>query len=615
MTTTQFEKMNKTERWLLAVNAALSAAIVVVFFYFVPNGLDTTDAAFNILNAKYPHLDPANVSSYELYTSFLLQISQFNVLIFRFIATSLFFIVSLIFIYQVAEYFLGNLASDHRVLLFSSLLPAAASGLVAFYRIRSLSPSYNWLDMIGIMLTAISLIKAATCCRDQQDNTSLGKSVVSQLAICAVMVGLGGVLSYLAKPTSAALLAVSAVIWILASDLRHRIILFSSIAFVSAVIFLTGHVFLFEGGPASYIAKLQEGLVYAQVLGGGNEVGTIFENLYQDLVYILRKSVNKLRITSITAVLIVLSFFVFRRFSFRKYFAYSFAAVSILAFAEFILRFGVDQNTTGFELFSLAAVIGLFVLLSFGKFLILREIRIEALDLRFLLMAAFLVMLSISYTFGTNTGAVDKMIEAFLMFGICFIVCAEYARVRFAQIGSTAAAGLVVSLFGCLILYDTVHQPHRLQFPLTEQTVPVSFFGLNGGLKVDRLTASYVNGLQKAAADNGWKPGMFLVDLTGRSPGASVFLGAEFLTKPWLFGGYPGSSDFAVKALSEAPRPDLEAAWILTAPKGRIQIPTDALARLDLDFPSGYQQVGGFLSNSGEFQLLWRPAHHRETPK
>ena len=359
---------------------------------------------------------------------------------------------------------------------------------------------------------------------------------------------------------------------------------------------------------------MQEGLVYGQVLGGGNEVGTIFENLYQDLVYILRKSVNKLRITSLVAVVLVLTFLVFRRSSIGKFFAYSFSAVSILAFSEFYFRFGVDKHTTGFELFSFSAAIGIYVLLSIGKLLIQRDFRIEALDLRFMFLAVFLVLMSISYTFGTNTGAVDKMIEAFLMFGICFIVSAEYARIRFAQKGSTAVAGLIVSLFGCLILYDTVAHPHRLKFPLTEQSVPVSFLGLNGGLSVDRLTASYVNDLQQSAVEKGWKPGMFLVDLTGRSPGASVFLGAKFLVKPWLLGGYPGSSDFAYKALSSASRSDLEAAWILTAPKGWIPIPQDVLVRLNLDFPNNYEQVGGFLSNSGEFQLLWRPKTRPEQP-
>lgn len=604
--------MANIDKIFLIINLIVSAFIVGTFFYFVPNGLDTTDAAFNILNAKFPHLDHANVSSYELYTSFLLTVSGNNILIFRFFAVSLFFIISLVFTYQISRYFYGEIATNQKKLLFYSMLPAVASGLVAFYRIRSLSPSYNWLDMIGIILAATGLIKASTECRICREGNAPRNTVASDLAFCAVLVGLGGALTFLAKPTSAALLAVSAVFWILASDLRHRILFFSVIAVFSALAFLTTHIFLLEGGPTKYIAKLQEGLVYAQVLGGGNEVGTIFENLYHDLIYILRKSVNKLRITSIVAVVLILTFLVFRRFSFGKYYAYSFSALSILAFSEFYYRFGVDKHTTGFELFSFAAAIGIFIVLSFGRLLILRDFKINALDMRFMMLAAILVLLSISYTFGTNTGAVDKMIEVFLMFGICFVVCAEYVRIRFAQIGSTAVAGLIVSIFGCLLLYDTVTQPHRLKFPLTEQSIPVSFPGLNGGLNVDRLTASYVNGLQQSAAENGWKPGMFLVDLTGHSPGASVFLGAEFLVKPWLLGGYPGSAEFAIKALSKAPRSDLEAAWILTAPKGRNHYQLEVLKRLDFDFPKDYEQVGGFLSNSGEFHLLWRPKNQPE---
>ena len=240
--------MKNIENTLLATNLMLASIIIVVFFYFVPNGLDTTDAAFNILNAKYPHLDPANVSSYELYTSFLLTISGYSVLTFRFVAVSLFFIATLVFAYQVSRYFLGDLAATRRNLLFFSLLPAVASGLVAFYRIRSLSPSYNWLDMIGIILAATGLIKASTDCRTDKDGNAPQNFMVSYLVLCAVLVGLGGVLTFLAKPTSAAFLAVAAVFWILASDIRHRIFFFSSIAFFSALAFLTAHIYVLEGG-------------------------------------------------------------------------------------------------------------------------------------------------------------------------------------------------------------------------------------------------------------------------------------------------------------------------------------------------------------------------------
>jgi len=143
---------------------------------------------------------------------------------------------------------------------------------------------------------------------------------------------------------------------------------------------------------------------------------------------------------------------------------------------------------------------------------------------------------------------------------------------------------------------------------MSEQLIEVSFLSGDGTLHVDRQTANYINDLKEIALNSGWKQGLFLVDLTGGSPGATVILGGKIVGFPWLVGGYKGSSDFVVSMLKMASSDELNAAWILTAPKGRRKLRNEILLELNVDFPLHYEAVGQIRTGyRNEIQVLWKP--------
>jgi len=130
----------------------------------------------------------------------------------------------------------------------------------------------------------------------------------------------------------------------------------------------------------------------------------------------------------------------------------------------------------------------------------------------------------------------------------------------------------------------------------------------SAALFVDKLTADYISGLQRAASGHGFRFGTPVIDLTGVSPGTVFALGAEAPGAPWLSGGYPGSTAYVQETLSQVPREHLRHAWILTAPGTSDALPASILTSLGLNFPGDYEVTGQACQGTPCAEhFLWKP--------
>ena len=82
------------------------------------------------------------------------------------------------------------------------------------------------------------------------------------------------------------------------------------------------------------------------------------------------------------------------------------------------------------------------------------------------------------------------------------------------------------------ILDNAYNKPYRLNSNIGLQDIEVQFLGVDGIIKVDNITAKYVNDLKDITIKSGWKKRNLLIDLTGGSPGALVILNARLVGKP-----------------------------------------------------------------------------------
>ena len=108
--------------------------------------------------------------------------------------------------------------------------------------------------------------------------------------------------------------------------------------------------------------------------------------------------------------------------------------------------------------------------------------------------------------------------------------------------------------------------------------------------------------------------GDFIIDLSGQSPGLIYLMGAKSLGTAWNIGGYKGSLDAAKAYLNLANCKDISNAWILYESEGPINISTDLLTSLGMNFPKQYRLVGSWKTASGaggykeiRIQELYKP--------
>ena len=157
------------------------------------------------------------------------------------------------------------------------------------------------------------------------------------------------------------------------------------------------------------------------------------------------------------------------------------------------------------------------------------------------------------------------------------------------------------------IIDNAYSNPYRLNSNMGLQDTDVKFLGVNGVIKVDKITAKYVNDLKDAAIKSGWKERNLLIDLTGGSPGALVILNAKLVGTPWLLGAYDGSANF-VKTVIKLSGINPFDSWILTAPNGSRRVPISVLSDTDYNFEERYQLAGEVRTgHRDEFQMLWKP--------
>ena len=135
----------------------------------------------------------------------------------------------------------------------------------------------------------------------------------------------------------------------------------------------------------------------------------------------------------------------------------------------------------------------------------------------------------------------------------------------------------------------------------------------NSVININKEGANYINTIRNLAHANKWKKNNYLIDLTGASPGTLLILGANFITTPWLLGGYDGSFEYTKKSLENGLKflnsADLSKTWILTSPDGNRKIDSSILPTVGINFPINYQSLGQIIFNydRNETHILWKP--------
>ena len=597
-------------RLLLFVPAVFLVFLFCFFVFTASYGFDITDASYHLLWASHPEQVQASATQFGYYTKLLYALSGEDIAVFRILGLLLLLSVAGFFSITLERYWMSLSGSVLNTRIKWEVIAFILLATLVYYGKWLLTPSYNWLALCSTLIVASGLLRVAA--RSAKDLKQ--RRFDPSLLMDAFLVGIGGGLSFMAKPTTALVLAVTTLFWVAAhyKNLRYSWKPFLAFAVIVASLLLLAHAFVFKGGIIPFYVELREGMKLGKILGGGHSIGNVFFQAVDDV-----KQVPG-RVFAVTSAGVLLSPFIIWVVRWNK--GRGRATIALRILSLFLILFllstcyqlwgnghlsRMGMGFAGLTLVLLLMSSVVVTLLAWNR----KEYVIGRISfLRLAGLCFFLFMLTGAYAFGSNNGLIRQMSGAYVFFAAGALYTAFWIDqyVDRAILGNIVPALVAVSVL--FILIGAFNHPFRLPRKISEQNVEVTFLAGRGSLYVDIPTARYINALKSVALESGWAPGTPLIDLTGGSPGATVILGGKIVGTPWLFGRYKGSNEFAKTVLGMVPKSELQSAWVLTAPRGKRKISSEIMFNLGLDFPSDYVAVGKTKTgHREEIQILWKP--------
>lgn len=566
--------------------------ILGVLVFNADRGFDVTDESYYILNSIYP-FDIFSVVTHEnYYTGLLFYLSGYNLAIFRVFGIIVLLLSSLWFSIELYKYIEERYQLDYDIYnKFYFILIISLSSLV-YYMLWLLTPSYNWLSLVAMILIVASMFRAIN------SNIKIKDRLFS---LEYLYIGFSLSLLFMAKPTSLLGLFPAFVFFILFN--YKKIDLIKSFISVSIVFFtlILFHIIFLDGGFSSYIYRFNESMDRMSLMGGGHGIKNSLIAFYQDAKNIF-KAINMFKLTTIVFVLFfIIIYFKNKNKLLSIYLSFFIFLFGILLYKLNVLPFSVSQKN-----YLQILIFSFFVILIY---FFIEDSMKERLKIFFnsFLLFLFLSYLSLAVSFGTGNNiwfhsGIAYFFPVAALMSFVFIFDKYHSMIKNMKI----VVGILISLSVITVINNAYKNPYRLNTSIKEQTEKVD---LLGGIKVDEQQKIYIDGILNSKRINlNANENIYLIDTTGATPGANLILDAKFFGQSWLLGGYKGSNEFAYRILSSISYDKLKKAWVLTAPNGSINLDLNLFNKLGLKFPEDYDKVTTlFLKSRNEIQELWKP--------
>ncbi|MCP1835482.1 hypothetical protein J2R76_003819 [Bradyrhizobium sp. USDA 4532] len=460
----------------------------------------------------------------------------------------------------------------------------ASMGFVDF-RFWLLTPSYYELSFHSLLMVMIGLLLA--------DRSGRARQVLGW-----ILVGVGGWCCFMAKPTTAAGIALVVMIYVVV--LRRKLLLPMLYAALLALALLIVTAFLIDGRIAGLLTRMVNSTEMIILLGDGHGMSLMFR------IDWLPTSRSQLAIAVSLAIALLLSILME---STHKLFR-SLALAAVLVVTIEIALLGIDPiallatdpiSTKVSTLFLVPAFISLGAMF-YREGLVLRTQAPTSIALAL----AFLVLPHL-YALGTAghywvIGSKDALF--WMLAAVAFLS-------PLAQQGPSVAILLPLTVLAQLLTASVVNggilQPYGQVGNLRAYTAVTPMPG-GGKLVLSQSLHDYLATAKAQARAAGLEVGTPVIDLTGRSPGLVYVLETRSLGLPSLMGGFSGSSAVAVETLGLESCVDLAKAWILIEPEGPRHLDR---ASVMASFGSGqadYVAAATFESpvNDGDFPNAYR---------
>jgi hypothetical protein len=556
---------------LLLASALLTLLSVGWVLNLSHYGIDLTDESFYLVSIANPFLYSVSATQfgfvyhplYVLFAGDIASLRQANILI----TFGLSCVLGYVFLLKEFD---GTVLGAKERLVLSAGLATTALAASAFAGNWLPTPSYNSLTLQSLLIAGIGLLLA--------EHRSHSSSVTGW-----ILIGVGGCLTFLAKPTSAAVLMLCSIVYLIAArKFSYRWVSLSALL-AAGLTFAFG--LLIDGSLVAFFERLRGGVSVAAMLGGGHTGWNILR--LDDLQL---GSKGKSLLINASLVFFVAAFLAKSKSERLRGLGVAFSIGFVATASLLMLDWWPDVLGQGYfhGLLLWSVSCAALILLSAtyqaqGLGLVLRE--------RWPFVLVFL-MLPYAYAIGTSNNYWILSSQAGVFWLIAGLVFLRPLRHGKEFVGSFLVLCLAVQLVVVAVVQAAVERPYRQPQPLRQQKYPLAIGGVSSQLFVPEGFGRYLTSIGELAKRAGFQTGTPMIDLSGVSPGVPYFLGALSVGQAWVIGGYSGSNRLAIEMQKQVACRDLAAAWLLVESDGVARISPEILLKFGANLATDYTMVG-----------------------
>ncbi len=563
------------EPFVLGVCALFTLSILGWVLEYSRYGFDFTDESFYLVWMANPFNYSVSSTQFGFIYRPLYQFLDGNIAALRQINIAITFCLA----WLLSNIFLTKTFAAHTLRSKQRLIVSAAfatTSLVVFDT-WLLTPSYNSLTLQSFLLTATGLL--------------LAENKTSCISISAwFLIGVGGWLAFMAKPTSAAALALCLGVYLLLA--RKTQLCFLAIPLVTAIALFIAGASAIDGAASGFIARLTEGVQAGKTIGGGHQ---IIQLLRLDNFILSGKTKTLLLVGSALFTSAIYLPQAKKNFLIHvsTVLSLSFTLIGLAIMAGIIQKPLGSSHSQGLLILSVpvAALLAAYALTKRQGFL---QIPLDQKGLAL----AFSIFPN-AYAFGTNNNYWNHGAGAAIFWVLAGLVALVPLASSHKILPLLLPIGLASQLVTVALIQGGIDNPYRQPQPLYDNDYKIEIGKPNATLIIPKEFGTYIASAKNTARIGGFKNETPIIDLTGRSPGLLYALNAYNIGQAWTIGGYPGSNTHAVAMLKKAGCRELASAWLLVEPGGSRKISPDVVLSFGANGDTDFTIVGEFVAPKG----------------
>jgi hypothetical protein len=588
------------------VGTAVVVGIVFLgyIFYYCHFGFDFTDEAFSLNWISNPSIYKVSLSQFGYLYHPIYCILGADVALLRQINILLTSGLAWLFCNTLLKSFASHHENKNPIsslYIYGIGFVLSTSSLVLLELLPP-TPNYNYLALQSLLIESTGLLLVGS----ENSRSSLTGWT---------LLGVGGWLAMMAKPSTAAALCAAVLVYLVFSK-KLKIPLLA-LSLVIAVGLICVSAWIIDGSIHVFVLRYLHGAEDVARLGAGHSISGI---LRWDSFVLNKKEKAAFISTSIVVFLAIYSSLL--NFKSRQ-------TVSVLLILTYAIVLTIISALYCSDYFvpewgairckrMLLGAVPLGVVLALVT--VCRRNIVSNFQMKTLALAAFFAVLPHVYAFGSgNNYWKQSSLVAFFWIIACLIIV-DMIRGSIASWRTITSIAISAQIITIILVLGGMDKPYRQSQPLRSNTDTVKVAFTVGELKVSHESAVYIRNFQVFALQNGFQKDTPVIDLTGHSPGMLYMLAAKSIGLPWMIGGYYGSELFATAGLDRVSCDELGRAWILEELGGPSFLNPTMLHRYGIDINVDYKEAGEMnlpvgLNSAGHLQRLLKPTRCLEIAK